>query len=237
MSEQTFTSHLKSDETVRIEILTNVCRMMVSRGNMDIRKYCYESYKDTDFNDIHYSLSTMIDDDKFVQYFAEKSDKNVYVIPMDSPIQDERSNKRDYDGTRLVISIIPHKINDIKNSDMINDIFKSYPDNHKLFIVDDIIEKASTALSEIKNVEVFLKDDLTIDLMSFVEAPHRCELDPNSTDLYSIKPNIPRIHQNDPLAQYYNAKVGDTLRITGNTVNNCFERRYRKVTEAKPMFS
>lgn len=235
MSEQTFNSHLKSDETIRIEILSNVCRMMVLRGHMDIKKYCYEPYKEADFDDVHLNPSTMIDDDKFISMFPEKSDKNAYVIPLDKDFEDERENQN-FNGSQLIVSIIPHRINDIKNSDMINDVFKTYPDHHKLFIVDDIVEKALNAFSIIKNVEVFMKDDLTIDLMRYVEAPHRCNLDVGSTDTYLVRPNIPRIHENDPLAKYFNAKQGDTLKIIGNTVGNCIETRYRKVIEAKPVF-
>jgi hypothetical protein len=236
MSSQSFISHRKDDETMRLEILTNICRMMVSRGRIDISKYCLDEHKDVDFIDINYHLSSMIDNSKFLSMFAERSDKSVYTIDVDVPFEDERDKNETFDGTKLVVSLIPQKITDIKNSDMINDIFKTYPHHHKVFIVDAIVEKANIALSRNKNVEVFLKDNVTIDLMSFDEAPHRCALDKGGADVYVVKPNAARILENDPLAKYYNAKLGDTLQIIGNTVTNGFERRYRVVIDAKDVF-
>lgn len=235
MSSQSFINYRKDEETMRLQILTNVCRMMVLRGRLDMSNYCYEEYLEEDFNDINIHLSSIIDDSKFSTMIGQRSDKNVYIIDIDNPFEDEiKSNN--FDGTKLVISIIPQKIKDIKNSDMINEIIKKYPKHHKLFIIDEIIDKATQSLKRLGNVEVFLKDNLTIDLMSYQESPHRCTLDKGGANIYIVNPNISRMHENDPLARYYNAKVGDILQIIGNTITNCFERRYRRIIDPKPVF-
>jgi DNA-directed RNA polymerase subunit H (RpoH/RPB5) len=236
MSSEGFISNRKDEETMRLEILTNICRMMVSRGRIDIAKYCYDKYTDEDFSDINNRITSMIDDSKFIKMFKDRSDKNVYFININLPFEDERDNNDNFDGSKIVVSMIPHKITDIKNSDMINDVFKSYPQHHKMFVIDTIVDRAANALSRENNVEVFLKDHVTADLMSHRMAPHRCELDKGSVNLYNVKPNISRIVENDPLAKYYNAKVGDTLDIIRNTVTNGFERGRRKVVEPRPVF-
>jgi hypothetical protein len=236
MSGQSFVNYRKDEETIRLQILTNVCRMMVLRGNLDISKYCHAEFIDENFNNINIHLSSIIDNTKFEPMIGQRSDRNTYIIDIDIPFEDE-TKSNNFDGTRLIVSIIPQKIKDIKNSDMINEIFKRYPTNHKLFIVDEIIDKASIALTRAGNVEVFIKDNITIDLMSYQEAPHRCTLDKTGAGNYIVRPNIPRMHENDPLSKYYNGKIGDTLQIIGNTVTNCFERRYRRIIEPKAVFN
>ena len=236
MASEGFTSHRKDEETMRLQILTNISRMMVNRGRMDISKYCLDEYADEDFTDINHRITAMIDNSKFLKMFKERSDKNVYFIDIDVPFEDERARNDNFDGTKLVVSMIPHKITDIKNSDMINEIFKSYPHHHKMFVIDTIVDRAASALGRESNVEVFLKDQVTADLMSHRMAPHRCGLDKESVNVYIIKPNLSRILENDHLAKYYNAKVGDSLEIVRNTVNNGFERARRRVVEPRPVF-
>lgn len=229
--DKTIMSSRKDDEVIRLELLTNVCRMMVMRSHMDISKYAKDLFKnldnDMDFNDIEHHWSSMIDNSKFLKFFKTRSEKDTYIIDMDSPFS---STKERFDGSKLIVSIIPHKVTDVKHSDIIGTILSTYPNNHKLFIVDSIIDRAQTALYKTKNIEVFTKDNLMIDLMSHFEAPHRCKV------LYDSKSNIPKILENDPLARYYNAKSGSILKIVGNTVNNGFETRYRKVIDPKPVF-
>ena len=236
MSSEGFTSHRKDGETMRLQILTNICRMMINRGRMDISKYCYDEHADADFSDINYRITSMIDDSKFLKMFKERSDKSVYFIDIDTPFEDERNKNENFDGTKLVVSMIPQKITDIKNSDMINEIFKTYPHHHKIFVIDIIADRAANSLARENNVEVFLKDQVTADIMSHRMAPHRCRLDKESANVYIIKPNIGRMVENDHLARYFNAKVGDTLEIIRNTVNNGFERGRRKIIEPRPVF-
>lgn len=235
-SGHAFINHRKNDETVRIDILTNVCRMLVLRGRLDITKYCKDEFSETNFADTSIHLSSAIDDSKFKSMIGKKSDKNLYIIDVDTPFDIESGSYDNFDGTKLIVSLIPHKITDIKNSEMITDVFKVYPDHHKIFIIDSIVERAISALTRGGNVEVFVKDDITIDLMSHYRAPHRCILDKKSVNMYIISPNVARMHENDHLAKYYNAKVGDTLKIIGNTVTNGFETRYRMIIEAKSIF-
>lgn len=239
MSVQNFSSSRKDDETIRIEILCNICRMMVNRGNMDIAKYCKDEYinEDTDFTDINHNLSAMVDDKKFIHQFKDKSEKNIYIIKLDTSFEDERTSNDIFDGLKLVVSIIPQKITDIKNSDIINDVLKSYPQHKKIFVIDSIIDKALNTLLREKNTEVFTKNDLMIDLMGYGASPHRCKINKDISNTYFVNPNIPRIHENDALARYYNAKVGDFLEIIGNTITNGFERRYRRVIEPKNVFA
>jgi len=210
--------------------------MMVSRGRMDIAKYCLDDYADEDFSDINHRITDMIDDSKFLKMFKERSDKSVYFIDIDLPFDDDRNSNDTFDGKKLVVSLIPHKITDVKNSDMINDIFRSYPHHHKMFVIDSIVDRAVNALLRESNVEVFLKDHLTLDLMSHRMAPHRCALDKGSKMVYTIKPNVSRCLENDPLAKYYNAKIGDTIDIVRNTITNGFERARRKVVDPRPVY-
>lgn len=241
MSNQGFINHRKDEETIRYEILTNICRMLINRGNMDINKYCLDEYitSGADFANIIYNISASIDDNKVRKMF-NKDDVKKNIIEINVDVQFTDDKKREgfgFDGTKIIVIFIPHKVTDVKNSETINEVLKTYQKNRKLFVMDSIVDKAETILLREKNIEIFRKDDLMIDFMSIGDAPHRCSVDRGGKNIYVVKPNMPRIHANDPLSKYYAANIDDIIEIIGTSSVNGFARRYRKVIEAKPVFS
>ena len=132
-----------SNEQIRLIILTNACRMLVRRGNLDIKKYS------TDTNG-----SNPFDDSKFLPYIQKKTDDNVYIIPLDFPKTHkyEKDPIAGFDEKTIVIKIIHHVMKDIGTNNYLNDYFKAYNTNHKFIIFDGVSDKVYNVLNKKRNV-------------------------------------------------------------------------------------
>lgn len=270
MSSENYENLYFSEETIRLTVLTNICRMMVMRGYMDINKYKKPS-EDPDNSDlvdavtvsdsenpdnsdsensdnsesvnaviIRSPISNKIDNSLFLPFIEARVDNNTYVFPMDKPYRDQREGKADanadFDGTSVIVKIIPQVVKDITNSPLLNDFFKTYPNNHKIVVFDGLADKVYSLLNKKRNIEVFDRDYLMIDLMAHTGAPVWCELVTEKDIAYITNPKIAKIHENDPLCRYYNGKKGMIMRIISPSLNNSEEIRYRKIIEPKPVF-
>lgn len=233
----------KDEETIRLTILSNLCRMMINRGYMNRDKYAMTQ----DAIDNPGLMTPISSDDSinanlFMSYF-KKTDDNTYTIPMDMPFRDTRLDDRadknvpdPFDGLSLIVKIVPQKVADIENSPIFNDFVKTYVKYHKVVIFDGMAYKAYTNIIRKHNIEGFDRDYLMIDYMSLVGAPIDCRIISSADIKHINNPKIAIIHQNDPLAKYYDAKKGDILRIVRPSINNNAEIGYRLVTDPKPLF-
>ena len=246
MAAESYVNLYFSDETCRLTILTNICRMMVTRGYMDEAKYSKIFDSDKPKNDSikstveQPSINDKIDNTLFLPFIETRVDNNTYIIPLDKPFRDQREGKGeatvDFDGSLLIVKLVPQVVKDISNSPILNDFFKQYNNNHKLIVFDGMADKVYSFLSKKKNVEVFDKDYLMIDMMSHVCAPISCSIITEEDISYIINPKIAKIKENDPLCRYYNGKKGLIMRIIRASLNNGEEVVYRKITDSAPVF-
>ena len=211
-----------SDEKIRITVLTNICRMLLTRGYMD------KKYK-TDMD--------IIDNNKFLPFIETRTDNNIYTIPLDTPYKDQRENSSEFEGNSVIVKIIPHIVKDVSNSPVLNDFFKTFNKHHVIIVFDGMDSKVYTSLTKKKNVEVFDRDSLMIDLMSHVCAPVSCQLVTEDDISYITNLKISKILENDPLCKYYNGKKPMILRIIRPSLNNSIEIAYRKIIEQKAVFA
>lgn len=246
MSEN-YVNLYKDDETIRLTVLSNICRMMIRRGVLDINKHTNKNPGSgpSESGDIE-QISKMdpIDNNSFLKHIGKRSDNGVYVIPTDVHFKDDmlrtdegkrKDENIDFDGSKLVVKIIPQKITDITNSQIINDFLKTHVNHHKLMVFDSISEKAHASIRKHYNLEAFDKDSLMMDLMSYICAPIGCMLVNTSDMKHIINPKIAKIHENDPMARYYSAKKGDIVRIIRASANNSMDVAYRRVIDPKPV--
>jgi hypothetical protein len=235
------------EEKTRLTVLTNICRMLVTRGYMSLDKYGVkniESEKKKEKKSIVESPSEndKIDNDKFLPHIQNRVDNNIYILPLDTPYKDQRDGKSEnnhgseFDGTTIIVKLIPQTVKDISNSPILNDFFKTYPKNHKIIVFDGMSDKVYNMLSKKKNVEVFDRDFLMIDLMSHICAPISCEFVTNDDIGYITNPKMAKMHENDPLSRYYNAKKGNIMGILRPSLNNSKDIVFRKIIESKPYF-
>lgn len=237
MAAENYVNLYFDDEKIRLTILTNLCRMLVKRGYMDINKY---KSKKIDENKEMYVSNDHIDNSLFLPFIEKYVDNNTYVIELDNPYRDQREDKAeskiDFDGLSVVVKIITQTVKDISNSTLLNDFFKTYSKHHKIIIFDGMADKVYNLLSKKKNVEVFDRDFLMIDLMSHVCAPLSCEFVTKEDINYIINPKLEKIHENDPLVRYYNGKKGQILRTKRASLNNSVETAYKKIIDARFVF-
>lgn len=246
MASENYVNLYFSEEKIRLTVLTNICRMMVTRGYMDANKYKKDLEKKDDKDTVRSiieqpSANDKIDNALFLPFIETRVDNNTYVIPLDTPYRDQRDGKGEsanieFDGSAVIVKIIPQVVKDISNSPLLNDFFKTYNKNHKIVVFDGMADKVYNVLSKKRNVEVFDRDFLMIDLMSHRGAPVSCSLVTEQDISYITNPKIAKILENDPLCRYYNGKKGLIIRVVRSSLNNSEEIVYRKVIEPKSVF-
>jgi DNA-directed RNA polymerase subunit H (RpoH/RPB5) len=229
MADELNINLLKSDEEIRITVLTNICRMLVRRGYLDSKKY--KVTKDTK-DEYKYTYDDEIDNELFLNFFDKKRDDNTYEILLDNEYQDERTNDNgDFDGSKVIVRIISQKINDVKSSPLLNDFIKSYSKNHKI-VISDVSEKALIGLSKKANLELFKEFELMIDVMSIIGSPLKISIEKEDRIAHILNTKIPQIYSNDLYARYLNAKRDDIIcAILPNKSNPVKE--YRRVKDPK----
>jgi DNA-directed RNA polymerase subunit H (RpoH/RPB5) len=245
MAAENYVNLYFSEEKIRLTVLTNICRMMVTRGYMDADKYKRDPEKPVN-KDAKQSIieqlsaNDKIDNSLFLPFIETRIDNNTYIIPLDTPYRDQREEKGEanveFDGSVVIVKIIPQILKDISNSPLLNEFFKQYNKNHKIIVFDGMADKVYNVLSKKKNVEVFDRNYLMIDLMSHRGAPVSCSLVTNEDIKYITNLKIAKILENDPMCRYYNGKKGLIIRVVRTSLNNSEEIVYRKVIEPKSVF-
>jgi DNA-directed RNA polymerase subunit H (RpoH/RPB5) len=235
-----------SEEQIRLTVLTNICRMLVTRGLMSPSKYAYSNKEDEKKHDTDKGVRSItvehptgkdhINNVLFLPFIGARADNNVYVIPLDAPQRDQAKAeaKIDFDGSVVIIKIIPQIVKDVSNSPILNDFFKSYNKNHKIIVFDGMSDKVFSVLSKKKNVESFGRDFFMMDMMSHVNAPKKVEFVTLADIPHITNPKLAKMHENDPTCMYFNGKQGQILRIISPSINNCVFVGYRKVVAPKP---
>jgi len=183
----------KDNNTIRIEVLTNIIKMFRSRG------YIKDSYS-TNINKI-----------------KKESDTDIYSIQLDSPIISDNANKN-FNGNVVMIKLVYQKIVGITKIPVIKEFIDQHPNNHKIFVFEAISDKAKSSLTSIPNTEVFVESFLMIDLISHIDSPFYEVLSEEETkellDSYLLKKKeIAKILTTDPVVNYFNLKRGQVIRI------------------------
>ena len=136
-----------------------------------------------------------------------------------------------------VIKIINRSITGRKIED-IEQIIDMYKNDYKFLIVQSINIKNTDLLNKINNLEIFTIDELLVNIIDHHLVPKHRLLNNNEKDKfleeYDIKSkNLPRIYVTDPIARYYNAKIGDIMEIERYTPNSGKSIIYRTVVNGQ----
>ena len=123
--------------------------------------------------------------------------------------------KLDYgDNDNIIVRIIPQNIASISKQSSMNEFLSEFPDNYKIVIVKKISTRAAQYLSNnYSNTEIFLEEELMINLIDHQFVPKYELIHPNSDDFKKFcqtfqckKRSIPKLPFNDPVVKYYNFK-------------------------------
>lgn len=184
----------KDKETIRKTVLTNVIKMLNERGLIE-------------------NLEKSIDEIKKIK------DDDVYKINLKKNIKTESDDKdKKFNGSQVIVKIIHQKIQGIAKIPIIKDFLNEYKNYHKIFIFDDISDKAKSNLMDNSNVEVFVEVFLMINIIEHVDSP-RYELltedqEKEVLDSYILKKKeMKKMLTSDPIVSYFNLKRGNIIRI------------------------
>ena len=228
MATENYINLYFTDEQIRIKVLTNICRMLITRGYMDIEKYKKKTENE----------KVIIDESLFLPFIGSRIDNNIYIIPLDKPYIDQRESKEplEFDNKNIIVKLIYQVVKDVSNSPLLNDFFKTYNKNHSIIVFDGMATKVYMTLSRKKNIEIYDRDSLMIDIMSHVCSPISCSLVSENDISYITNLRISKIYENDPLCKYYNGKPPAILRIERPSINNGIEIAYRRIIDQKAVF-
>ena len=141
------------------------------------------------------------------------------------------------DNTNFVIKIINRTITGKKIED-IEQFIDIYKNDYKFLIVQSINLKNVDLLNKITNLEIFTIDELLVNIIEHHLVPKHRLLTNDEKELllqeYDIKTkNLARIYITDPIARYYNAKIGDIMEIERYTPNSGKSIIYRTVVNGQ----
>lgn len=196
-------------EKIRQRVLTTIVGMIKYRGYLNETKWTPDVIK------------------KFVQ---NRSDSNMYVVPLDNPLPAEQ----DFDNTSIYVKIVAQKINSISSSPVVNDFLKNHTDKYKFLVFESISDKAVEALSNSTRIEVFEEKFLMQDLMMHVASPKYIILTDDEVKELKRSYNIdnkttPKLFAKGPEARYLGLKRGQFVKIIRNSEYTGKSVCYRKV--------
>lgn len=137
---------------------------------------------------------------------------------------------------QFIIKFIDIPLTTIKKIAGIEDFLNNNIDHHKIIILKDkkIIPKVYSQFIQYNNTEVFTRDNLMIDIVSHDIIPMHILLSDDEKEKvlseYNItKKNLPQMLSSDPIARYYNMKVGDVVKIIRPSITGGYAVAYRRI--------
>ncbi len=162
-------------------------------------------------------------------------DKN-YKILQDQ-LTEERVFKISSNSNEYHIMIIKGKISTIKKIQGLDSFLLGSKGKNRIFIGDQISQKAYKQFVDLKNTEVFFEHELMMNLIEHELQP-KFELLTQEEKLIKMEDynlndrNLARMFSTDPIARYYNAKHGDVFRIIRPSVYTGYGFHYRLVIDS-----
>ena len=168
---------------------------------------------------------------------AKEETKNIEKLKKSKNENDEYNLVLD-DKSKYIIKFLINKLTTINKSSGILDFLDSNFENNFLLVVPDISSKIKKELqNKYKKSEVFMENELLIDLMSHILVPRQYKLNVDTEKFLkarnSTKKNFPAIKLNDPMSRYLNLKEGDIIRIIRPSESSGQTVSYRIATRGK----
>ena len=135
------------------------------------------------------------------------------------------------------ILYVSGKISTIKKIQGLDTFLVNSKGKNRIFIGDQISQKAYKQFIELKKSEVFFEHELMINLIDHELQPKfkllTQEEKTRKMNDYDISDrNLARMFKTDPIARYYNANIGDVFRIIRPSLYTGSGYHYRLVVDA-----
>jgi DNA-directed RNA polymerase subunit H (RpoH/RPB5) len=147
--------------------------------------------------------------------------------------------KSDYDDKYYHIMFVYGKITTIKKIQGLDTFLQLSNGQNRLFIADNINQKAYKQFIELNNTEIFFEYELLINIIDHDLQPKFEVLDVKEKkdflEEYDItKRQMSKMRSIDPIARYYNIKAGDIVRIVRPSSTSGLGFHYRIVIDSHP---
>jgi DNA-directed RNA polymerase I, II, and III subunit RPABC1 len=138
------------------------------------------------------------------------------------------------DNKNYGIKFISSFLTTIKKEVSIENFLDKNQDSHKFIIINKLSDRAIKQILEYPNTEVFTIDELLIVIIDHNLVPPHYLLSQEEKELYFSTFNhhprdMKKILVNDPVARFYNAKVGDLFKIIRPSITSGKDIDYRIV--------
>lgn len=139
-------------------------------------------------------------------------------------------------GKKCIFMIVRKNITSMQKNYGISDLAQSHRGVPKIIIVKGMNEKIREAMISNEGVEVFMENELMINLVDHDLVPrHEVLGDEESETIYEqfrcTKRNLPKIFTGDPVARYYGMKAGQICRIIRPSEGTGYSEFYRLVVK------
>ena len=131
----------------------------------------------------------------------------------------ENKRTKENDINHYIIKVMNQKITAVNRASSIGEFLHQYKTEHKIVIVKNINNKARQFIMNMfPFTEIFLERELMINLPDHISVPHHElltdeEAEQVNESYNARKRDMPKIFTSDPMARYYNMKVGQICRI------------------------
>ena len=145
-------------------------------------------------------------EDNIKKIISTDSDDMVYSIKFDSP--DIYYPKSDFTKV-MYVKLLPQKVTGVSKSSNVGEFITQHKNHPKILIVNSITTTAHDAI----------RSDYPFSEVRHISVPHHellsDELSKRVLDEYLVKKReMPKIFVTDPIARYFNAKIGQIFKIT-----------------------
>ena len=155
-------------------------------------------------------------------------------------INEERTFKikSDYDSSKFFhILFVYGKLTTIKKIQGLETFLQKSKGQNRIFIANNINQKAYKQFKELNNTEVFFEYELQInlidhDLQPVFEVLNEEEKEKFMAEYQVTKKQMSKMKSIDPIARYYNSKAGDIFRIIRPSTSAGVGIHYRIVIDA-----
>jgi DNA-directed RNA polymerase subunit H (RpoH/RPB5) len=133
---------------------------------------------------------------------------------------------------KIAVKLLFRKITTIRKVEDIEDFLENYKTYYKFIIVLQISPKVYKQLIEYDNIEIFYDKDFYINIIDHIFVPKHIMLSleeqENIKNEYGFKKNeIGKIKYSDPIARYYNLKIGEIICIQRPSISSGISIYYR----------
>jgi DNA-directed RNA polymerase subunit H (RpoH/RPB5) len=194
MSNPQITPIEYSSEQITKIVLTNIVKMMSSRGLISPDKL----------------------NDKINELINTNSLDNIYSIALDNPIINESDPY--FNGSILHIALIDQKITTLNKAHPMMKFINQNKHNQKLLVMKTINEKSKYLLKQNNNTEIFSEINLMDDLINWLGMPTHIPLSQKEgenvmNEYMATKSNMSKILDTEPAACYFNLRPGQVVKI------------------------